>query len=67
MANTLYLAEQLIALPSVTPQDAGCQALIASRLEPLGFACHHLPLGPDNFRVANLWAIFKAKSGSRPS
>ena len=59
MANTLYLAEQLIALPSVTPEDAGCQALIASRLEALGFACHHMPHGPDNFHVANLWAIFK--------
>ncbi|MES3009402.1 MAG: succinyl-diaminopimelate desuccinylase [Pseudomonadota bacterium] len=64
MANTLYLAEQLIAQPSVTPDDAGCQALIARRLEPLGFACHSLPSGPDTFRVANLWAIFKP---NRPS
>lgn len=61
MANTLYLAEQLIAQASVTPTDAGCQRLIAERLRPLGFACHDLPFGPENGRVANLWAVFKPK------
>jgi succinyl-diaminopimelate desuccinylase len=37
MSATLELAQQLIACRSVTPDDAGCQALIASRLVPLGF------------------------------
>jgi len=56
MTRTLILAEQLISLPSVTPDDAGCQALIASRLAPLGFVCETMMSGPDHFRVTNLWA-----------
>jgi len=46
------LCEALIARPSVTPDDAGCQALIARRLAPLGFACESMDSGP----VGNLWA-----------
>ncbi len=56
MSATLRLAEQLIARRSVTPDDAGCQDLIAERLAPLGFVCTALPFGPDPARVANLWA-----------
>ncbi len=54
MADTdvLDLARALVARPSVTPDDAGCQDLIAERLRPLGFACESLPSGP----VSNLWA-----------
>jgi len=54
--DTLRLAEALIACPSVTPADAGCQAMLAERLAPLGFACERLESGPDDFRVTNLWA-----------
>jgi succinyl-diaminopimelate desuccinylase len=54
---TLELAEQLIARRSVTPEDDGCQALLADRLARIGFACHALPFGPDVARVSNLWAI----------
>jgi len=54
--STLQLAEQLIARPSVTPEDADCQELIASRLRPLGFVCESIVSGPDDFRVTNLWA-----------
>jgi succinyl-diaminopimelate desuccinylase len=53
---TLQLTEQLIALASPTPEDGGCQALIASRLAPLGFVCETMMSGPDHFRVTNLWA-----------
>jgi len=63
MDASLLLLEQLIARASVTPDDAGCQALIAQRLEPLGFACEHLPFGPDDGRVSNLWAV---RTGVRP-
>ncbi|HEX5390335.1 MAG TPA: succinyl-diaminopimelate desuccinylase [Burkholderiaceae bacterium] len=54
--ETLRLAEALIARPSVTPLDAGCQALITERLRPLGFECETLESGPADFRVTNLWA-----------
>ena len=38
MSKTLDLTRELVARPSVTPDDAGCQQLIAERLLPLGFA-----------------------------
>jgi len=57
MSDTLRLLEALIARPSVTPNDAGCQALIAERLARLGFACEAMPFGPEQFRVDNLWAV----------
>ncbi|HMT94054.1 succinyl-diaminopimelate desuccinylase [uncultured Thiothrix sp.] len=51
MSDTLALTQQLIALPSVTPVDHGCQQLIAERLAPLGFKAEYL-----NFEdVENLW------------
>jgi len=56
MTRTLHLAEQLIARPSLTPDDAGCQHIIAARLAPLGFVIETIVSGPDHFRVTNLWA-----------
>jgi succinyl-diaminopimelate desuccinylase len=53
---TLHLAEQLIARPSVTPLDSGCQELIAQRLSALGFHCESIVSGPADFSVTNLWA-----------
>ena len=58
MSNTLQLAEQLISRHSVTPEDAGCQRIIAERLVPLGFELETIVSGPENFRVTNLWAKF---------
>ncbi|MEA9587840.1 succinyl-diaminopimelate desuccinylase [Xanthomonas sp. WHRI 10064A] len=52
MNDVLELTCDLIARPSVTPDDAGCQALLAGRLTAAGFACEHLRLG----EVDNLWA-----------
>ncbi len=49
---TLKLAEALIAQPSVTPDDAGCQAMLIERLTKIGFACETLQFG----KVTNLWA-----------
>ncbi|MDO8385666.1 MAG: succinyl-diaminopimelate desuccinylase [Polaromonas sp.] len=59
MSRTLHLTEQLISCASVTPDDAGCQAILAARLAPLGFECETVISGPDHFRVTNLWAKFK--------
>ena len=63
MSATLRLAERLIALPSVTPEDGGCTELINSQLVPLGFNCEVIDLGPDHFRVRNLWAKRAGTSG----
>ena len=57
MSRTLQLTEQLIARPSLTPDDQGCQSLMAQRLAPLGFVCETIASGPENFRVTNLWAL----------
>ena len=56
MSKTLDLAEQLIARASVTPTDAGCQELIAKRLQAIGFHCETIVSGPADFSVTNLWA-----------
>ena len=52
MNDVLALTCDLIARPSVTPEDAGCQQLIGARLAAAGFNCEHLRLG----EVDNLWA-----------
>ncbi len=49
---TLALARDLIARRSLTPEDAGCQALLEARLAPLGFRCETLVSNG----VTNLWA-----------
>src|SRR3954463_14735393 len=48
----LELAKELIGRRSIPPQDAGCQALLARRLERAGFRCEPMPFG----EVTNLWA-----------
>src|SRR6516164_8341934 len=62
MSRTLELAEQLIARPSVTPEDAGCLDLIAARLTGLGFLCERMDSGPESFRVHNMWAIRRSNA-----
>ena len=52
MSDTLNLAKELISRQSVTPEDAGCQLIMARRLEALGFSIDHLRFG----EVDNLWA-----------
>ena len=49
---TVKLARQLIARRSVTPNDDGCQEILAARLAPLGFHLERLRFG----HVDNLWA-----------
>jgi len=51
-AAVLALTRQLIARRSVTPEDGGCQELLAARLARLGFAIEPMRYG----NVANLWA-----------
>ncbi len=50
--DAVELARQLIRLPSVTPSDLGCQTLIGSRLERMGFELEHMRF----VDVDNLWA-----------
>lgn len=59
MSSTLEFAQELIRCPSVTPDDAGCQALIARRLASAGFSTESMVFG----EVTNLWA---RRGGSGP-
>ena len=52
MSKTLELAKDLIARRSNTPEDAGCQELLISLLEPLGFKIERMRFG----EVDNLYA-----------
>ncbi|MDA3921474.1 MAG: succinyl-diaminopimelate desuccinylase [Salinisphaera sp.] len=51
--SALNLAQALISRESVTPDDAGCQPLIAERLAAAGFVIEHMRIG----EVDNLWAV----------
>ncbi len=53
MSQTLELAKQLININSITPQDNGCQTLMAERLRAIGFEIKHLEFG----EVENFWAL----------
>ena len=53
MSETLALTLDLLARASTTPADAGCQDLIAGRLERIGFRIEKLRFG----KVDNLWAV----------
>jgi len=51
-SETLLLLTELIARPSVTPDDKGCQKILIERLSAIGFECETL-IFED---VTNLWA-----------
>jgi len=60
MSATLDLTQAMIARPSVSPADGGCQQMMIERLEPLGFIVERLPFG----NVDNFWA--KRRGGDGP-
>jgi succinyl-diaminopimelate desuccinylase len=51
-SEVISLLEQLIRCRSVTPDDAGCQQILADRLRALGFVCESMCFGD----VTNLYA-----------
>ena len=52
LTETIQFAQRLIQIDSVTPNDNGCQKIIANALAPLGFNIETMPFGD----VQNLWA-----------
>lgn len=52
MLSLIELTQQLIARPSVTPEDEGCQTILSQHLKRLGFEIEHLPFAEVN----NFWA-----------
>jgi succinyl-diaminopimelate desuccinylase len=51
LTDTIQLTKTLISCQSLTPEDAGCQELLAKRLEAIGFKSTHLRFKD----VDNLW------------
>ena len=51
-SQVLDLTRELIARPSISPRDEGCQELMAGRLKAIGFTVEHMPFED----VSNLWA-----------
>ena len=52
MIDLIVLLSQLIACPSITPDDANCQDILKNHLERMGFSITSLPSG----QVNNFWA-----------
>ena len=52
----LALTERLIERPSITPDDAGCQQLMAERLAAIGCDIEHMRFGDPAAPTDNLWA-----------
>jgi len=52
MTTTLELCKALIARPSISPDDKGCQDLLTDELTSLGFHVEQLTFG----KVSNFWA-----------
>ena len=50
--SSLYLAKELISRASVTPDDQGCQTLLAERLQKIGFVIEEMNFG----NTKNIWA-----------
>lgn len=58
MSAVLELTKELVARRSLTPDDAGCQELMAARLKKIGFSVEPMRFGS----VDNFWAR-RGKSG----
>ncbi|MFU8820967.1 MAG: succinyl-diaminopimelate desuccinylase [Gammaproteobacteria bacterium] len=52
MSQVLELTKSLVELPSITPDDLGCQELMIRRLEAIGFRVERMRFG----EVDNFWA-----------
>ena len=52
MSETIELCKQLISVPSITPHDHNCQAILIEHLAKLDFSIDHINAG----EVDNFWA-----------
>lgn len=53
VSPSVQLAQALLRIESITPNDGGCQAMLATRLNKLGFCCEEMKFED----VTNLWAV----------
>ena len=62
MSETLELAKALIARPSITPDDQGCQDLLEAELKGVGFTCR--TLREHMYPAFNLLALYSGEDGA---
>lgn len=62
MSETLELAKALIARPSITPDDQGCQDLLEAELKAVGFTCR--TLREHMYPAFNLLALYSGEDGA---
>ena len=62
MSETLALAKALIARPSITPDDQGCQDLLEAELKAVGFTCR--TLREQMYSAFNLLALYSGEEGA---
>ena len=62
MSETLELAKALIARPSITPDDQGCQDLLETELKGVGFTCR--TLREHMYPAFNLLALYSGEDGA---
>ncbi|STW28080.1 N-succinyl-L,L-diaminopimelate desuccinylase [Klebsiella michiganensis] len=56
----IELAQQLIRRPSLSPDDAGCQALMIERLRAIGFTVEPMDFGDTQ----NFWGLARARGNA---
>ncbi|AOE50333.1 succinyl-diaminopimelate desuccinylase [Kangiella sediminilitoris] len=61
--SILELVQELIRIPSITPEDSGCSRLIAERLQQSGFLIEYI----NKNSVTNLWACRDNKMSKHPA
>jgi succinyl-diaminopimelate desuccinylase len=59
MSRSLELTKAMIARPSVSPTDGGCQDMMIEALDELGFTIERMPFG----NVDNFWATRSGGDG----
>ncbi len=60
MSRSLELTKAMIARPSVSPTDGGCQDMMIEALDELGFTIERMPFG----NVDNFWATRSGGDGA---
>lgn len=56
--DAVDIAARLIRCPSIVPDDAGAQDILAEALAALGFSVERMTLGPEGAEVQNLYARY---------
>jgi acetylornithine deacetylase/succinyl-diaminopimelate desuccinylase-like protein len=60
----IELTQQLIRRPSLSPDDAGCQALLIERLQAIGFTVERMDFADANVSPFSTFRLRTCSAGS---